>query len=492
MQRRFEYVDMGRYLPHAIAATVAVLLFPLVAVFGMLARVEPDPDPWVTSGVSVLVAIVVSVVGAAIWMRRPGSAEISFGELMIWGWLRRRRAEEKVSESARLLGLDQAKPSLPRMTPQQQLGVLKELTAALESKDPYTHGHSRRVERHAYRTGLALGLSSRQMDDLQKAAALHDVGKIRVPESIIRKPGSLTPEERATVEQHVALGAWMVSKVGSDDVVAAVRHHHERYDGHGYPDGLSGEDIPLHARIIAVADAFDAMVSTRPYRAGLGRDPAIDALKEGAGTQFDPRVVNAFLGTLPKAAAIPAAALLLLFRGAFKPVKPVAVALKQTGASSLASAAGAVGASVVLGAAALTPGVGVPEGPPGSVRAEAARTAAPPIDLPSVVDDRVKDVRVKTQPVRRERPVRARTTHRDDPGGERATRETSQPAPVAAGATEPEPTGAGQTSTETQTDTPSRQPATTPRAKPDPQPEHGKDCADQGQGKGKGSELHCG
>ncbi|MDQ4024133.1 MAG: HD-GYP domain-containing protein, partial [Actinomycetota bacterium] len=404
MAQHIRHFDVGRFFPHALLATALVVFLPMAIVAAVIAASEPDPSPWLTSVLSVVVAIAGTVLGSAFWMRRPESLDISFGELMLWGWLRRKRAEQKLEEGSRLLGLHDEQAEglrIPRMTPQQQLQILHDLTHALESKDPYTHGHSRRVERHVYRTALAMGLSVKQIEDLRKAAALHDVGKIRVPERIVRKPGPLTFEERKMIEDHVSLGAWMVSKVGNADVVAAVRHHHERWDGRGYPDGLAGRDIPLFARIIAVADTYDAMTSTRPYRAGVGRDPAMDTLKELSGIQFDPAVVDVFLSTLPRPAAVPVAGLLLLLGNRPREIlRETAVVLKRAGASSLAPATGAVGAAVILGASAITtPAIDKPQPPPAVQAQPEAATIS--VDPP----DQVRGKRIKL--AQRVGPVRA-------------------------------------------------------------------------------------
>jgi putative nucleotidyltransferase with HDIG domain len=304
------------------------------------------------------------VVGGTLWLRNSESADIGFSDLMLWRWNQRRRAEESLLHGARLLGLDRSGQPIDevRISPEQQLQVLKDLTTALESKDPYTHGHSQRVERHTYRTAAAMGISAHDLDDLRKAAALHDVGKIRVPDRVLRKAGPLTVEERMIVEEHSVVGAWMVSSVGNADVISAVRHHHEKWDGTGYPDGLEGSDIPLFARVIAVADAYDAITSTRPYRAGSGRDDAILALKAGSGTQFDPEIVDEFVAALPSRIPV-AAGLFLLLGGPSRLLREIGVWFRRIGAGSLTPAAGAAGAAIVLGASVFTPSVVSPAAP---------------------------------------------------------------------------------------------------------------------------------
>ena len=154
----------------------------------------------------------------------------------------------------------------------------------------------RAVCRLALRIGLKMSLPSDQLDALSLGALLHDVGKIGVPDRILQKPGRLTDEEYQIIKRHPLLGARMLSSVRElAPAVPAVRHHHERFDGKGYPEGLGGEDIPLAARIISVVDAFDSMVRERPYGYGISQETALEEIEKNAGTQFDPRVVRALL-----------------------------------------------------------------------------------------------------------------------------------------------------------------------------------------------------
>lgn len=177
-------------------------------------------------------------------------------------------------------------------------GLLRGLLAAVEAKDTYTKGHSERVARHALAIGQALGLSPEELRALFCAAILHDIGKIAIPCEVLRKPGPLDDEQYALVKTHAARGAEMLEGIpGLTEIVPVIYHHHEWYDGRGYPDGIAGEQIPLASRIIAVADAYDAMVSERPYRPPLGPHAAVDELKRASGTQFDPAVVAAFLNS---------------------------------------------------------------------------------------------------------------------------------------------------------------------------------------------------
>ena len=169
--------------------------------------------------------------------------------------------------------------------------------AAAEIKDRYIRGHQQRASRWAAALAEEMGLPPEQVRDIRIAGLLHDLGKVGISESILNKPGKLTEEEFAKIKEHPALGAMMImSEVDSlQRLVPIVRHHHERFDGSGYPDGLAGEQIPLEARIMAVVDVFDAMTHDRSYRKALSREETIAELERGAGTQLDPTVVKAFL-----------------------------------------------------------------------------------------------------------------------------------------------------------------------------------------------------
>jgi HD-GYP domain-containing protein (c-di-GMP phosphodiesterase class II) len=181
------------------------------------------------------------------------------------------------------------------------LGTLKVLTSAIEAKDPYTRGHSSRVNEYSKAIGVELGLSEEQLEFLQYAALLHDVGKIGIDEKILRKPGKLEKMEWGTVKEHPLMGARLIEPIELfSRILPFVIHHHEAFDGDGYPRGLRGSEIPFEARIIAVADAFDAMTSDRPYRKAYSDNAALEELKEKAGIQFDPMVVEAFLAVIQK------------------------------------------------------------------------------------------------------------------------------------------------------------------------------------------------
>lgn len=173
------------------------------------------------------------------------------------------------------------------------------LTEAIESRDPYTGGHCRRLADHAGQVASKLVLPPKEIEVVRLGAALHDMGKIVVPDSILKKPGTLTPEEYAIVKQHCYSGGQICKRVGFlMNAYPIVYHHHERWDGKGYPDGIKGEAIPIGARIVAVIDAFDAMTTDRPYRNAMAAEEATSILRDGAGSQWDARIVQVILESI--------------------------------------------------------------------------------------------------------------------------------------------------------------------------------------------------
>lgn len=192
---------------------------------------------------------------------------------------------------------------LARQTYQRYAGMheayidtVRSLVRALEAKDPYTRGHSQRVAEYARQIALELRLDRRSREALEKAALLHDIGKLAIPNDILKKPGRLSDSELAEIKMHPARGAEMIGKIPPlRSLQESVRAHHERLDAKGYPGGLAAEDIPLMARILAVADAFDAMTTDRAYRGAMSHADAVMELRAGIGTQFDADVVNALI-----------------------------------------------------------------------------------------------------------------------------------------------------------------------------------------------------
>ena len=174
--------------------------------------------------------------------------------------------------------------------------AIKALASAVDAKDPYTARHSMDVSRLSLSLASSLGLTGDEPYLLELAAWMHDVGKIGVPDLILTKPAALSSEEAALIRAHPAKGSEIVGQIEElREVATAIRHHHERFDGRGYPDGLAGQAIPLPSRIIAVADAFEAMTADRSYRRGMGVQRAVCELQQGSGTQFDPILVEIFV-----------------------------------------------------------------------------------------------------------------------------------------------------------------------------------------------------
>lgn len=179
---------------------------------------------------------------------------------------------------------------------QQSIGNLRVLLATVSVKDRYTLGHSERVSHYVSVIGNAMGLGDEEIKRHQLAALLHDIGKIEIPEEILNKKGPLSQEEMEAIKKHPVFSAAIIEPLKEiEGIIPSVRHHHERYDGAGYPDGLLGAGIPMGARVLSVADSFDAMLSDRPYRKGMTRGEAVRQLLEGSGTQFDPVIVDAFV-----------------------------------------------------------------------------------------------------------------------------------------------------------------------------------------------------
>jgi response regulator RpfG family c-di-GMP phosphodiesterase len=196
--------------------------------------------------------------------------------------------------------LEQAVRRQTRRVRRTFLSAVDSLARLLEERDHYTAGHSRRVQRHALALADAVGLPRRQRRLLELAAGLHDIGKSGVPDAILNKPGRLTDGEMELVRQHPVIGERILAPIiRNREVLAAIRGHHERLDGTGYPDGLRGDQVPLLARLIAIPDVFDALTTSRAYRDPLPLDAALAIMREGAGTQFDADLLEVFLSLAP-------------------------------------------------------------------------------------------------------------------------------------------------------------------------------------------------
>jgi len=183
-----------------------------------------------------------------------------------------------------------------RILRKSYLDSIKVLAEVIETKDPYTRGHSDRVRALSRKIAARLGFTEDRLENLEYGALLHDIGKIGIQDEILLKQGVLTAEERHSVQKHSLIGVRIVK--GMDffkDNVPMIQHHHERYEGNGYPDGLSGKTIPIEARIIAIADAFDAMTSMRPYRKAMSLEETLAEMERCGGKQFDPRLLSLFI-----------------------------------------------------------------------------------------------------------------------------------------------------------------------------------------------------
>ena len=189
--------------------------------------------------------------------------------------------------------------------------MLSMLSRAIEARDPYTRGHSARVTELALAIARRLGWSEERLASLRVGGPLHDIGKLGVSNAVLRKEGRLDEQEFAQIREHPKIGARILVRVAAfREALPYVLYHHERWDGNGYPTGKAGEEIPVEARVLAVADAFDAMTSDRPYRRALTRGEALAEVERCAGTQFDPKIANVFLEVFgnDRARGAPAAA----------------------------------------------------------------------------------------------------------------------------------------------------------------------------------------
>jgi len=224
-------------------------------------------------------------------------------------------ARIKVSKSSELHQLAQAVNKLAEhyqmaqeavKTLNQQLkksnfDTIMALIEALNAKDPYTRGHSERVPIYSLLLSEQLNLTSEEIDSIYLASFLHDIGKIGIHEDVLNKPAELTDDEYEMVKNHAHISSQIVAHVPNMSHIASiVRHHHERHNGEGYPDGLKGDEIPLGSRILAIADAFDAMTTCRPYRAAFKPADALLEIQKCAGTQFDPELANTFVSAYSK------------------------------------------------------------------------------------------------------------------------------------------------------------------------------------------------
>ncbi len=394
-----------RWLPHAVIATTFVVVLPAV----LVSLLVPSGS-LALLGLSLVLGVTLSLaaasVGGAIWSRLPGSEDRVFADLMLWGWLRRSVAERRLAQAEKLLGADPQGASLE---------ALIDLSDLLEARDARTYGHSQRVTRHAERIATVMGLPAAEVAKVRTAAALHDIGKLHTPRNILNKPGRLTDSEFALIKRHPVDGAVMTSGIGDPEISAMIRHHHERLDGRGYPDGLSGEDIPVGARIISVADTFDAITSNRTYRRASHHKRALDVLAAEAGKQLDGDAVAAFRGYYRGHRTVALSALV-----ASAPQR----LLTWLGGASPVIGAGAAGATALLmGVGSAQPAVYSPtslDSPPAITTAAAAPKRASAVAA-SATRERTSTTDERRRAARRERgATRGDRTPTRTPGGTQA------------------------------------------------------------------------
>jgi HD domain len=282
------YVFISLLVPFAAAAVVQVLvnhgiLWGMLMVDGQsraaVRRASPGSSPWLVM-VFDLGFAPLGLVIAGLWLViGPFAALIVLVPLYVARWAMKQFAEQQSSYQATLAALCQA----------------------VETKDFYTRGHSERVSRGSGMIARQVGMGAERAQAVRFAGMLHDVGKLGVPTKVLQKEGKLTEQEYAAIQLHPMRGLEIVREIGFlNEALNGIMHHHERIDGRGYPMGLANDEIPEFARIIAVADAFDSMTSTRAYRQAMGVDGAIEELRKGAGSQFDPRYVRAFIEALDR------------------------------------------------------------------------------------------------------------------------------------------------------------------------------------------------
>jgi putative nucleotidyltransferase with HDIG domain len=285
----------GSQLTLVLGATLLVAVLPVALVWRLrVSGAIGSPLAGVFLGMALSLGI--STGARALWEKHKGSEDLLFSELLLWGFVNRWVTQRRLSSALDMLGPIAAGGSgtLQGVSRRGRAKLHERLVWTQEMRDPYTHGHSRRVARHAWMIARRMGLSRAEVARIRTAAAIHDVGKVETPKEILHKPARLTDEEYEVIKRHPVDGARMCEVLGDPELTAIVLHHHERLDGTGYPNRLAGTAIPIGARIIAVADTFDAITSVRPYRELRTHREAIEILKHEAGTQLDPDVVRAF------------------------------------------------------------------------------------------------------------------------------------------------------------------------------------------------------
>jgi HD-GYP domain-containing protein (c-di-GMP phosphodiesterase class II) len=335
-----------RHLPIVALVTASIVVLP-AALAALVVPARDLASTLISAGFAVVFSLVFASVEAAAWKRWPGSRDCLFADLTLWGCARRWWTERRLRD---VRGSYEAAVEAGAPV---HIELLEGLSRLLAARSAFTHGHCRRVARHAERIARAMRLPEAEIARIRTAAVVHDLGKIYIPRKILDKPGPLTDEEFAVVKLHSADGADMLRSVKDPKLAAIVRHHHERLDGSGYPDGLAGEQIPLGARIVAVADTFDALTSHRPYRRAHTQKKGLEILADEAGSQLDREAVAAFLERYSARRSVASLALLsAVFARALAPLGLTSGSIGAAG-GSLLQLAPAVGAAGLL---ALSPG----------------------------------------------------------------------------------------------------------------------------------------
>jgi HD-GYP domain-containing protein (c-di-GMP phosphodiesterase class II) len=298
---------LGSVAPVGVLGWGAVVEKPTAAAYAPVRRNQKR-----TLGLTALAAIIALGIGFALSRRlitplqhlAATSSEIAQGNLAV------RTTVRGEDEIARLGGnfnnmagnIEALVRRLKKALRQNQelfLETIRTLAAAIDAKDRYTRGHSERVSSYSMAISKHLGLSQEEVFRVHIAAILHDVGKLGIKDGILNKPGGLSDEEFEVMRKHPAIGAQIMSPIRMlKDIIPGIRNHHETWDGNGYPDGLEGEQIPMVARIIGIADTFDAMTTTRPYQQAMTLEYVLSKMKAMSGSRFDPMVIDAFMAAV--------------------------------------------------------------------------------------------------------------------------------------------------------------------------------------------------
>jgi hypothetical protein len=332
-----------RYWRAVLAATFLVAICPILIVW-MLRALELLSSAVLGMILGVGLSLGASWLGRVVWNRRRDSEDLLFSELLVWGFVHRLLNERRLSSAHKLIGrMNRAQRAVDGgLSRDDQAKQLERLASAMDRRDRGTAGHSRRVARHAWMIARRMGLAPEAVARIRTAAAIHDIGKIETPLSILHKAGPLTGEEYEIVKRHPGDGARMAALLHDPQLTEMVRSHHERLDGSGYPDGRVGEEIPLGARIIAVADTFDAIGCERPYRAARTHRQAMAILHSESGVKLDAAAVKAFSGHSSGRISLALWASLTTLPGRV-------LSWLGSGAATVASVAKAAGVAVLVG-----------------------------------------------------------------------------------------------------------------------------------------------